>query len=100
MKTRQDAEAKLAELALQTAVGVADFTDSQGNRRRFTYTPVGGRGTVDIEIDADPSPEQLETLANNLPVPDAKREETVEKLVPTKTADADPVDVAVAVKTP
>ena len=77
--TKEEAEAKLTELPLERAVAVADVPDTgKGARQRFLYVVPGG--TCEIEIDAAASAVQLETLANNLPVPADKRAETVAKL--------------------
>jgi hypothetical protein len=84
MGTKAEAESKLAELPLDRAVTVSDFTGDAKAMRRYSYPTNGINASVEIEIDADPSAEQLETLARNLPVPADKRAETIGKLKPAK----------------
>jgi len=79
--TRIEAEAKLAELPLLVAVDVADVVaEDDRPRQTFRFSNPRGLGEIEIEIDADPSPEQLADLSRNLPVPDDKRAETLAKL--------------------
>lgn len=83
---KQEAEKKLAALPLDRAVAVVDFSSSDAKaKRRFAFAVPGGQ--CEIEIDADPTPEQLDTLARNLPVPDDKRAETRDKLATAKATE-------------
>lgn len=68
---------KLAELPLTKSVDVLD--DQTGVRRRFMFAVAGG-GQCEIEIDADPIAEQLETLARNLPIPPGAKTAAITKL--------------------
>ncbi len=97
MKTKGEAETKLAECDLLRPVVVADVTGKEGNARRsYTFANPHGLGEVEIEIDADPSPEQLADLSRNLPVPEGKRAETLAKLATSRQSiDAVPVEKAV-----
>lgn len=85
MKSKADAEAKLATIDLLRPVEVVDVLGEKGEaRRRYRYDNPNGPGLVTIEVDADPSPEQLADLATHLPVPAAKRGETLAKLKGTE----------------
>jgi hypothetical protein len=63
MRTKAQAEAVLAALPLSRAVAVTDAAA----RRRYSYTLPQGN-IVEIEIDADPSDQQLDDLAKHLPL--------------------------------
>lgn len=89
MGTKAEAEAKLTELPLERAVAVIDFKADAKDCRRFRYPTTGENAFVEIEIDADPSPEQLDALARNLPLPADKRDEAAAKLKGTKAAQAE-----------
>lgn len=70
MRTKEEAEATLAKLPLARAVAVADTTAKDGTARRvYAFTlPAGNECT--IEIDAEPSEQQLADLARHLPLVD------------------------------
>ncbi len=84
MGTKAEAEAKLSELPLDRPVTVADVTVDARPRRRFRFSTAGTNASVEIEIDADPTDEQLDTLARNLPLPAEKRSEAAAKLKAAK----------------
>jgi hypothetical protein len=79
--TKGEAEATLGKCELLRPVAVADLTKDGKARRSFTFPNPNGAGTCSVEIDADPSKEQLEDLARHLPVPEEKRVETAAVLV-------------------
>lgn len=67
MKTKTEAEEVLKLCNLRHGVSVEDVTGEQGEpRRRFVFPNANGKGEVTIEVDADPTPAQLESLAMNL----------------------------------
>jgi hypothetical protein len=79
MRTKADAEAKLAQLPLTRAVAVADTVAAKTGKSRRSYTfslPTGNQCTV--EIDAEPSEQQLADLVRHLPLPDERRTEALE----------------------
>lgn len=91
MKTLQDAIERLATVELVAPVAVSDVQDRGKERRRFAYRdPLGA--LCEVEIDADPAEEQLEALAESLPVTKARRAETLDKLLGSTTV-GDPVVV-------
>ena len=73
MKTKQDAEQRLAKLPLQSPVEVVDFSEDGRPRRRFRFDNPNGLGVVTIEIDADPSDQQIDDMVRNLPLPPSAR---------------------------
>lgn len=74
MKTKADAEARLARVGLLRPVAVADVADPErGERRSFQFGNERDESQTIVEIDADPSPRQLADLASNLPLPEDKR---------------------------
>lgn len=78
MKTKEEAESKLSRCDLLKPVDVQDVTDELGApRRAYRFENATGRGSTTVEIDADPSQEQLADLARHLPVPEGKRGETL-----------------------
>lgn len=83
MKTKAEAEARLAELPLRAPVSVAD---RGGSRREFTYIRPDG-GQVSIEIDASPTSQQLDDLANHLPL-DSRDIETAKATLKRDIAQA------------
>jgi len=73
MKTKEEAEAKLALLPLLRPVDVADVIDEEtGPRRSFQFDNADKSQTI-VTIDADPSPRQVADLASNLPLPEDQR---------------------------
>jgi hypothetical protein len=74
MRTRAEAEAKLAELGL-TSVLVSDATNALGQPCRSFE--VGG---AIVNLSRDPDDAELETLARHLPVPANERATTLAKL--------------------
>jgi hypothetical protein len=79
MRTKAEAEAKLARLALLRPVDVADVVTDGRPRRAYRFNNADGSETT-VEIDADPTPRQIADLAANLPVADAKRAEALDIL--------------------
>lgn len=63
MRTKAEAESRLARCALTAPVTV---TDEPGSRRSYAYSLA--RGQCIVEIDATPSDRQLQDLAKNLPI--------------------------------
>src|SRR5207244_623689 len=68
MKTKAEADAIMAKLALRVPVVVTDVTTDGAPRREFLFNNPEGLGFMTVEIDADPTPQQLADLARNLPV--------------------------------
>jgi hypothetical protein len=76
MHTRDSAESALAKCDLRTPVAVSDTTAGARARRAFHFANPDGSETI-VEIDAEPSRQQLADLAAHLPVPEGKRAETL-----------------------
>lgn len=72
MNTKEEAEAKLATLVIDTPVAVSDTTMDGRPRRAYLFTFPDGH-TLTIEIDATPSDEQLSDLARQMPIADKDR---------------------------
>lgn len=86
MRTKEEAEAKLSELPLVRPVAVADATSKDGAARRaYTFTLPAGNECI-VEIDAEPTEEQLADLARHLPLADKDRSEALEALKSTAAA--------------
>jgi hypothetical protein len=81
MHTQKSAESALAKCDLRTPVDVADTVDAKTgrDRRAFHFVNPDGSETT-VEIDAEPSRQQLADLARHLPVPEEKRAETLATL--------------------
>ncbi len=95
MKTKEEAEAKLAKVGLLRPVAVADVTDPErGARRAYQFDNEDKSQTI-VEIDADPSPRQVADLASNLPVPEDKRMAAL--AIMAQTAPVESVDVSTKV---
>jgi len=92
MRTKAEAEAKLAVLPLTRAVVVVD----DGARRRYSYTLARGN-LVEIEIDAEPTETQLSDLAKHLPLEAKDRDAAFEAMKSTAT-EPEPKTAEVAVK--
>lgn len=76
MNSKETAESALAKLPLQRTVTVSDVDRGGTARRAYSYeTPHGN--LVEIEIDAVPSDEQLDTLARHLPLEPSRRTEAL-----------------------
>ncbi len=89
MNTKAEAEVALAKCELREPVTVADTTDAKTGAARRSYT----FGLTTVEIDAEPSKQQLADLASHLPVPDEKRAETLAVLeAEAKAVEAGPID--------
>jgi hypothetical protein len=73
MRTRAEAEATLASMPLKSAVTVSDKSESGQARRVYRFANPNGSGVTTVEIDGDPTPEQLADLAANLPLDNKDR---------------------------
>ena len=90
MNTKEEAEKRLAELPLKVAVVVADTARLGAPRRAYTFD--SGGGTVEVEIDAEPSDAQLRDLARHLPCESKDSAAVLAKLLePVALPIAEPV---------
>lgn len=92
MRTKADAETRLQRMPLRTAVAVIDTGEAPQDmaselrpgpgRRAYRFAvPPPGRGIMTIEIDADPSPEQLAALARQLPLAEKDRAAALDEML-------------------
>jgi hypothetical protein len=96
LTTKDEAEATLAKLPLKSTVVVADTTSKTGAaRRRYSFTlPTGN--VCEVEIDAEPSEQQLADLAKHLPLDEKDKAAALEamKAEPIKVAEPAPTKPA------
>lgn len=99
MKTKADAEERLSRCALLRPVEVADTRDDKTGRDRRSYTFANPRGgqTV-VEIDADPSEQQLRDLARHLPLEERDRAGALEVMTAEPAAAVEPTRIPLAAK--
>ena len=65
MRTKAEAESRLARCALLRPVVVADVDVT---RRSYTFANPNGDGETTVEIDAAPTDRQLQDLALHVPI--------------------------------